>query len=143
MATVDERRGIEPLDQQTCLRLLASKEVGRLAFLSAGRPQILPVNYVLDGDAVVFASGSGAKLWGATRSEVAFEVDDTEPLTRSGWSVIVHGLPQEVTDLDHAGLLERVRALPLRPWPAGYRPNLVRIAPWVVTGRRIRPALQN
>jgi uncharacterized protein len=137
MQIVDPRTGIESIDRETCLRLLATKEVGRLGFLSGGNPEILPVNFILDGDAVVFATATGSKLWGAIRSVVAFEVDDTDQTSRSGWSVIMHGLAQELTDADVPVLLERVRALPLQTWPRGSRPHLVRIAPQYITGRRI------
>jgi nitroimidazol reductase NimA-like FMN-containing flavoprotein (pyridoxamine 5'-phosphate oxidase superfamily) len=79
-----------------CIHLLATMTVGRLGFVHEGGPEVLPVNYVLDGDAVVFATNTGMKLWGSTRGRVVFEVDQTDPVTRSGWSVVVHGLAQEV-----------------------------------------------
>src|SRR3974390_2494822 len=60
MRTVDPRTGIEVLDYAECLRLLATKQVGRIGFAIWGGPEILPVNYVLDGDAVVFATGAGS-----------------------------------------------------------------------------------
>src|ERR1700729_2476567 len=81
---------IERLGREDCLRLLGTQQVGRLAFVTEGRPDVQPVNYVLDGDAVVFATASGIKLWAATRSPVAFEVDAIDPQSRSGWSVVVH-----------------------------------------------------
>ena len=97
--------GIEVLDYAECMRLLASKQAGRIGFAIWGGPEILPVNYVLDGDAVVFATGAGSNLSAVVRSTVVFEVDDTDERTRSGWSVVVHGLAQEVTRAD-----ERIRA---------------------------------
>ena len=140
MKLIDTRTGIEVITTDECMQLLGTKQVGRLAFLSGGLPQIVPVNYVLDGGAVVFATGSGSKLWGATRSAVAFEVDHVDETVRAGWSVVVHGLAQEITDLDRPDLVSRVRGLPLRPWAGGDRPNLIRLAATTVTGRRVGTA---
>jgi hypothetical protein len=67
---------------------------------------------------------------------VVFEVDETDEQTRSGWSVVVHGLAQEVTAAD-TRTLERVRALPLEPWAEGRKPYYVRITPRFVSGRRV------
>jgi uncharacterized protein len=140
MRDVDSRSAVEIIHAEECLRLLASEEVGRLAFLAGpASVDVLPVNYVLDGEAVVFATNSGSKLWSADRGAVAFEVDHTDRETRSGWSVVVHGLAQEITSLDSAALLARLRALPLNPWAGGDRPHVVRIAPRTMTGRRVRP----
>ena len=136
MRTVDPRTGIEVLDYAECLRLLATKQVGRIGFAIWGGPEILPVNYVLDGDAVVFATGAGSKLSAVVRSAVVFEVDETDEQTRSGWSVVIHGLAQEVTAAD-TRTLERVRALPLEPWAEGRKPYYVRITPRFVSGRRV------
>lgn len=139
MRLLDSQTGIETLDRNTCTQLLATQEVGRLGFLSGGSPEILPVTYALDGDAVVFATATGTKLSGATRSPVVFEVDHTDRSTRSGWSVIVHGIAEEVTDLGTPALLERVRALHVHPWAPGDKAHLVRIAPRYMSGRRISP----
>lgn len=128
---------IRGLDRDECLRLLATQQVGRLGFISGGHPDVLPVNYVLDGDAVVFATSPGTKLWATTRSPVAFEVDSIEPATRSGWSVVIHGVAQEITTLDSQTVLDRIQALQLSPWPAGERPNVVRLPATSITGRRV------
>jgi nitroimidazol reductase NimA-like FMN-containing flavoprotein (pyridoxamine 5'-phosphate oxidase superfamily) len=120
-----------------CRRLLGTKQVGRLAFVSNGNPDVQPVNYALDGDTVVFATGTGTKLWAATRAPVAFEVDDIDSSTRSGWSVVIHGLAQEITALDTTAVRERMEALPLSPWPGGGRTTIVRLPATSITGRRV------
>ena len=139
MRIVDSRTGIETLDRETCLKLLATQEVGRVAVVDHGRPYVVPVNYALDGEAVVFRSGVGTKLDGISRSLVAFEVDELDPATRSGWSVLVQGWAQEVTPLDRPDLVERVSRLELHPWAAGNRPSIVRVTADIVTGRRVGP----
>jgi Pyridoxamine 5'-phosphate oxidase len=67
MQLVDARTGIRWIEEPECLRLLAARQVGRLGFVLGGGPEVLPINYVLDGDAVVFATAEGSKLRGATR----------------------------------------------------------------------------
>jgi nitroimidazol reductase NimA-like FMN-containing flavoprotein (pyridoxamine 5'-phosphate oxidase superfamily) len=137
--SADPRTGIEMLDREECLRLLATQEVGRVAVVDHGQPHVMPVNYVLDGDAVVFRTAAGTKLAGATGSQVAFEVDETDRARRSAWSVVVHGLAQEVTAYDAPALVDRIAAIELHPWAEFDKPHVLRIAPHTITGRRVRP----
>lgn len=139
MTDVDSKAAITSIDRDECVQLLATEEVGRIAFATPAGADVLPVNYALDGDAVVFATNTGSKLWSLERATVAFEVDHIDNAARSGWSVVVHGLAQEITALDAPALLERLRSLPLNPWAGGDRPHLVRIAPLTITGRRVGP----
>jgi len=140
MTNVDLRTGIEIIDRDECLRLLASQSLGRLALVENGRPHLVPVNFVLDGDAVVFRTDVGTKLDASSRSVVVFEVDGIDESTRSGWSVIVHGLAHEVTRLDRVDLQQRLARLALHPWAPGEKSHVVRIVPTSITGRRVRPA---
>jgi nitroimidazol reductase NimA-like FMN-containing flavoprotein (pyridoxamine 5'-phosphate oxidase superfamily) len=128
------------LSRDECLKLLRDQWIGRLAVVVNGRAEIFPINYVLDGDAVVFRTNSGTKLAGTTQGEVAFEVDMTHTPSQTGWSVVVHGVAQEVTAVDRADLQERLRSLPLGVWAAGERPHQMRIAPHEITGRRVGPS---
>ena len=48
-----------------------------MVFTDGGLPVVLPVTFVLDGDAVVFRTRAGSRLAGITSGSVlAFEVDD-------------------------------------------------------------------
>ena len=128
---------IETIERDECVRLLGTQDVGRIAFVNGGAPDVLPVNYAVDGDAIVFATAAGSKLWSAERGPVAFEVDWTDPATRTGWSVVVHGRAQEITEFDSPDVVRRIRQLPVHPWAGGDRPHLVRITAGTITGRRI------
>lgn len=130
---------MQELDRQQCMLLLSTQTVGRVVVVDHGNPHIVPVNYALDGDAVVFRTAIGTKLDGASRSHMAFEVDQLDAETRSGWSVVVHGVAQEVTSYDSPTLVERLRQLSLDPWAPGEKPHLVRLPSHVMTGRRIIP----
>jgi hypothetical protein len=129
------------LARDECVALLADQCVGRLAVVLNGVPDIFPVNYVLDGDAVVFKTNAGRKLEGITRGVVAFEVDMVDHASRSGWSVVVRGVGEEVTPVDRPDVVERLLGLPLGVWAAGDKPHLVRLPADQVTGRQVGPAL--
>jgi len=113
--------------------------VGRLAVCPPGGPLVFPLNYALDGDAVVFRTQAGTKLSAITRSFVSFEVDHIDASGR-GWAVTFEGLAQEVLDSDPASLLARIDALAIDTWPGGDRPHLVRITPYAVRGTAWTPA---
>ncbi len=57
---------------------------------------VLPVNYAVQGDLVVFRTGDGTKLERAHGTKVAFEVDEVDAGTGSGWSVVVQGVTEEI-----------------------------------------------
>ena len=138
METIDSRTGLARLDREQCLALLADDEIGRLAFLSGGVPAILPVNYRLDGDTIVFRTGPGAKLDDGPRRPVSFEIDAFDRARRHGWSVVVTGRLEEVTPGD-ASAFERVHRLGLDPWVDGDRSHWMRLVPSRITGRRVGP----
>ena len=137
MRTVDPKTRIEVLDRQECLRLLATQEIGRLVSIDHGQPHVVPVNYALDGDAIVFRTAMGTKVDAASRSQVAFEVDDLCRADHSGWSVVVHGWAQEVTALDDRALVARVAELRMAAWADFDKPHVLRIVPHTITGRRV------
>jgi uncharacterized protein len=116
--------------------LMGSTSVGRVAFVDEDGPVVLPVNHVLDGDTVLFrtspANAIGRHLASAT---VAFEVDEFDDYTQSGWSVVVRGI---ATFVPYDELARDGAPLPY-PWVDGSRPLVVRITPRSVTGRRLLP----
>jgi nitroimidazol reductase NimA-like FMN-containing flavoprotein (pyridoxamine 5'-phosphate oxidase superfamily) len=122
------------LSRHRCMELLATRSVGRLAYVArAGTPDVVPVNYVLIGEDVVLRSGVGPKLQAGRRGDVvAFEVDEIDERNRTGWSVVVHGT---------AELLDSRRAARLpqqpEPWAAGRRQHSLRIAVRHVEGRQL------
>ena len=142
MYDADSRSHIEIIPRDECIRLLKRQEVGRFAFINNNEADVLPVNYAMDGDAVVFTTASGAKLWSAERAPVAFEVDELHRGSASGWSVVVHGYAQLISPLDSPAVLNRLAALALRPWAGGDRPHLIRIVPTSISGRRVGNAVR-
>lgn len=128
--------GPEVLDRSTCLRLLRTVAVGRLAWAAAdGRIEIRPVTFALDGPDVMIRCQAGS-MHSAIRDgrPVSFEADLLEPALRTGWSVLVVGTGEEI------GADAEQGAASVRPWAQGDRPYLVRLRAGDVTGRRLRPA---
>jgi hypothetical protein len=114
-----DHAGLEALPLGVCLRLLASVPVGRIGFHADGEVVILPVNYVVDGQDVIFRTAAGSKLAAAQdRDHVTFEADGYDERGKSGWSVLVTGRAEPVTE---DAEIRRLESLGLRPWGARRR----------------------
>lgn len=123
------------LDRPTCLSLLATRPVGRLVFTHRALPEVLPVNYLLDGGKVLIRLEVGSSAARAVRdSVVAFEVDDIDIGERTGWSVTVVGHAREIIDPADR---QRASALNLQSWAGDGRDHYLEIAAEKVTGRRL------
>lgn len=130
----DEPGGLRAITVAQCYQLLAEESVGRLAYIArAETPDIVPVNYVLDGGDVVIRSGPGPKLQAAERrAQVAFEVDCVDRATRTGWSVVVIGRAIRLRLTE-----QRQHADGPAPWASGPRSAAIRIRPSRITGRHL------
>jgi nitroimidazol reductase NimA-like FMN-containing flavoprotein (pyridoxamine 5'-phosphate oxidase superfamily) len=129
------------LEAEECYRLLAGHEIGRLGVFAEHYPLIFPVNYALDrGDVIVVRTHAGTMLAAGSRANVTFEVDDIDRRRRSGWSVLVRGLAEELTSAHRAELIERTTHSGVRPWAPGEHERWMRIIPHGISGRRIVPA---
>jgi nitroimidazol reductase NimA-like FMN-containing flavoprotein (pyridoxamine 5'-phosphate oxidase superfamily) len=134
--TDEQGSALVAMSREECVQLLADHSFGRLAVVVDGQPVIFPVNYVLDGEDVVFRNDPGTKLTHASLDRVAFEVDEVDEARREGATVVVQGLGVEFTSaVDEAS--ERQRELPLHPWAVGEKSHWVRIIRPVITGRRL------
>ena len=126
------------LPREDCLRLLAANSFGRLAVtMGADQPVIRPVNYHFDErmQSVVFRTASGSKFHALLRSAgAAFEIDGIDEHSRTGWSVIIVGVTEEVTNPSD---VRRLDSLGLETWAPGPKPHWVHIRARVVSGRRI------
>ena len=126
------------LDRTECLQLLTRTSFGRLAVsMGDGPPVIRPVNYVFDqsSQSVAFRTDLGSKLLALARSaRAAFEIDDVDLDARTGWSVIIVGVAEEVTSPVE---IRRLESLGLEPWGPAEMWHWVRIRAWRVSGRRI------
>ena len=134
MTGLADHAGLETLPLEVCLRLLESVPVGRVSYCTDGEVVTLPVNHVMDGTDVVFRTDRGSKLSAADRQDnVAFEADDYDLRTRTGWSVLLKGRAEVVHEDSE---IQRLSRLGLYPWVTAVdRPFWIRIRPTSVTGR--------
>ena len=122
------------LDRGTSLALLGSVPLGRLVLQGDELALVVPVNFVLCGEAVYVRTTPTSQLARAVErgDRVTFEADQYDALGRHGWSVVVRGRATRATAADVAAL----HGHEPDPWPAGDRPVLVRITAELVEGRR-------
>jgi nitroimidazol reductase NimA-like FMN-containing flavoprotein (pyridoxamine 5'-phosphate oxidase superfamily) len=126
---------VEELDIPTCLSLLRTTTLGRVAFLAGDEPLILPVNYKVDRGTVLFRSASGSKLRaGLDQAPVAFEADGHDDAGGSWWSVVLRGRAEVVHLPDD---LEDVEGVDVRPVDPRRKPFTLRVVWETMTGRRI------
>jgi len=135
---------IEELTEQECLTLIARGGIGRIAYAGRYGQTVLPVNYQLLDNTIVFRTGEDSPLeedlqTGIRHAEfqVAFEIDEINLAEKDGWSVLVQG-PAHHIDSD----AERAAAhqTGVQPWSGGAKEHYIRIVPTRITGRRIHAA---
>ncbi|HST84101.1 MAG TPA: pyridoxamine 5'-phosphate oxidase family protein [Kineosporiaceae bacterium] len=122
------------LTDNDCWGLLRRVQVGRLAVVLDGEPEIFPVNYIVDHGTLVFRTADGTKLTAAlTNRTVAFESDGFDSDRSVAWSVVVKGSASEIRELE-----DKIDAslLPLAPWHGGPKHRFVRIVPSQISGRQ-------
>ena len=106
------------LSQSECRDLLVGGVVGRVAMATPVGPRIVPVNYSVHGDAIVFRTAPYSELstygWD---NELAFEVDQLDFDKHQGWSVVAIGRAHVVDDPEEVQRIRREREP--RPWATG------------------------
>ena len=133
-------RVIEELSEAECLYLIEPGGIGRIAYTGRFGPVVLPVNYTLLDQAVVFRTAEHGPLDEDLRTgianadyRVAFEIDSIDVAGRTGWSVLVQGPAHHVSEAEQ----DAVRDAGVESWAPGDRELFVRITPSRITGRRI------
>lgn len=130
-----EDRGLRELTEQECWSLVGSHDLGRVAFLIEGWPQVFPVNYSTGEGALLFRSAPGAKVSHAPGARACFEIDGWDEMAGTGWSVMVQGTIRDITDATD-GQAAALRELSLHPAAPGVRNHLLALFASRVSGRR-------
>lgn len=126
------------LDRAEAIRLLSRIAYGRVVFTRDALPAIRPVDHLVETDGRIIVrtrltSRSTSAIPADPGVVVAYEADEIDPRTRTGWSVVVTGLARPVTEPDRIRRYERL----LRPWTAGSMDTVLEIEPTIVTGVRL------
>jgi nitroimidazol reductase NimA-like FMN-containing flavoprotein (pyridoxamine 5'-phosphate oxidase superfamily) len=129
------------LSESESLRLIEQAEVGRIGYTGRFGPVVVPVNYKLVEGTVIIRTDEEGHLGEDLRTgitgadyKIAFEVDDFDAATRTGWSVLVQGAVHHVDD--KAGRVS-LGAAGVESWAGGDKALFLRITPSAITGRRI------
>ena len=130
---------LEVLDDAICWRLVGRAAFGRIAFFHADELHVLPVNAAVKERKVIFRVLDGSLIategHGAT---VAFESDEIDPSTESGWSVLDSRFAVGCHRHGGGQGLGRVDSAELGSWTT--RSMDVRRAGWARDGSNAEPA---
>lgn len=128
---------LEEITLEECKAYVAGGGIGRFLYDDKARgPVALPVNYKMDGDDIVFRTGSEpGSTEGAQLQKVSFDVDHLDDVLSEGWSVLLSGTASVITDERE---LARAKELDIEPWAGGDRETYIRLVPTQITGKRIR-----
>jgi len=128
---------LRTLSPTECFDLLEPGGVGRVGFTCADGIMMLPVNFAVTGKTLIFRTAPDTLLALHADGRVGFEVDHIDEALQRGWSVLVQGHAQRVTEEREVQRLED--GAHLEPWAGGARDVYVRITPSRISGRRIQP----
>jgi Pyridoxamine 5'-phosphate oxidase len=130
-------KGSQELSRDEALQLLASVDYGRVVFTLDALPAIRPVNHLVDEGRIIIRTRLTTGISTVVRSAesgvvVAYEADNFDPQSRTGWSVVVIGPAHTVNDPGQVSRYERL----LHPW-VNHADTVLAIEPHVVTGFHI------
>ena len=132
--------GVTVLELGSCWELLRRCDVGRIAVSIDDRPEVFPINFVVDHGTLLVRTAPDSWIARCAGQPVTFEADGTENALDGStqvWSVLLEGRARLLKDA--VELLDTLGTEPL-PWHASPKPSFVRIEPTVVTGRRFTRA---
>lgn len=134
---MNDQNEVNELNLQECWELLRSEDFGRLAFRVVDEIHILPINYAVRDESLLFLTAEGTKLLAVVMgTPVAFEIDSRDETTAC--SVVVRGTARLLPE-DEAHLADDLASLP-RVLPGTPKYNVVQVLPTEVTGRRFELA---
>jgi nitroimidazol reductase NimA-like FMN-containing flavoprotein (pyridoxamine 5'-phosphate oxidase superfamily) len=127
---------VDLLSVSKCRQLLGAGVFGRLGLCTPRGPVILPLNYSVVTESVVFrTSADGIVSRHDWSKRLAFEVDHVDYVEQRGWSVLAVGLANPIVEEDELAYIRRTWSP--RPWAGGERPLFVRLRWDDLTGRRL------
>jgi nitroimidazol reductase NimA-like FMN-containing flavoprotein (pyridoxamine 5'-phosphate oxidase superfamily) len=127
---MSEEDPIGMMTDEECWEMLRTQEFGRLAYHLGDEVHLTPVNYAVEGETLLFRTGEGSKLLAVEMNpDVAFEIDEFDDSRAR--SVIVRGVARHLDEHEE----HRAENVPLRPWVATLKYDVVEIRPTQISGR--------
>lgn len=136
--TAQPPRALEPLGPVEARALLATADLGRLAYTEGALPAVQPVRFALHRDTVVIPTCCGSDVAQAGRGSVlALQADAFDLPSGTGWSVTVVGASRLVQDPAEVATLSL--AAP-EPWAPAPELCYVLVSMGLLSGHRVRGA---
>ena len=130
----DGKRHVKEITREEAMRLLGSVGFGRVVFTSRALPAIRPVTHLVEDGHVIIRTDDGSAIVRAASEErgtvVAYEADELDPVSHTGWSVVITGLARLVDNPQEAASYEKALRRPAH----GEMGHVIRIYPELVTG---------
>lgn len=99
---MDQVTYFTPIPEDECRSLLKSTDYGRIAWADGDEMIVLPVNFTVWQERILFHAATGSRLASlAEGTNVAFQTDDVDTDEALGWSVLVQGRTARV-EAEHA-----------------------------------------
>ncbi|MEU6238717.1 pyridoxamine 5'-phosphate oxidase family protein [Kitasatospora sp. NPDC047058] len=136
---MDRDDRVETLGEAECLRLLSTVPVGRVVYTEHALPAVLPVAFEVapDGRLLLAVRRGSTTARALDGTVVAFQADELDLVTRTGWSVLVHGRAEVVREPEQ---VRQALRSGLRPWVGDPDPLFIALVPELVSGRYLLPA---
>ncbi|HWI42391.1 MAG TPA: pyridoxamine 5'-phosphate oxidase family protein [Nocardioides sp.] len=131
MTTTDSTRGrLVEIGEPECWDLLSTRPVGRIAWRGSEGVSVFPVNFAVEGHAVVLRTSPYSLIArDCVDREVAFQVDQIDEDDHTGWTVLLRGrCVREPRPADAA-----------TPWVTGPRLLGLKVDARSISGRRVAP----
>jgi nitroimidazol reductase NimA-like FMN-containing flavoprotein (pyridoxamine 5'-phosphate oxidase superfamily) len=134
---VEYEREPVKLEPKVAMGYLIHAEFGRVAFVVDDLPVIRPLNHVVvDGEIIVYtwhASAFAEAVRARPGLPVAYQSDEIEAHSHTGWSVLVAGTATDVSDHPRAGQMGKQ----VQSWIDRPHDMVIAIHPHEVTGLRL------
>ncbi|HYN30805.1 MAG TPA: pyridoxamine 5'-phosphate oxidase family protein [Dermatophilaceae bacterium] len=122
-----------PLDREACWDMLRAHSFARIGYVLRGEVRIVPINYAVSGDRLVFRTADDSKFYALSANEhVGFELDEVGQDTAR--SVIARGRAHLLED--ESEVAEATATL--HPWVPTEKRRVVAIEMTHLSGRAFR-----
>lgn len=132
---------VRELSYAECRALLRREQTGRVAVSTPDGPHIVPLNYSVVDESIIFRTTPFSILATYGRNvKLAFEIDSFRESRRDGWSVVARGRADVVLESEELAHIRKI--WPPDPWADGPRQLHLKLTWTELTGRSLGRAAQ-